>query len=118
MPIHFGTDGWRAVISDEFTFANLRLVARAMAEYFLASAKEERSTVIVGYDSRAKALPEWLMDWTRTGKALRSTDAGCPLHLFSKPFPAGTVSLPGNTMVPGVGAMYVIGVIPQAATKD
>jgi alpha-D-glucose phosphate-specific phosphoglucomutase len=52
MPIHFGTDGWRAVISDEFTFANLRLVARAIAQYFLASAKEQGSRVVVGYDSR------------------------------------------------------------------
>ncbi|MBK7318304.1 hypothetical protein [Candidatus Villigracilis affinis] len=28
MPIHFGTDGWRAVISDSFTFDNLRIVTR------------------------------------------------------------------------------------------
>ena len=27
MTVKFGTDGWRAVISEEFTFANLRLVA-------------------------------------------------------------------------------------------
>jgi alpha-D-glucose phosphate-specific phosphoglucomutase len=32
MTIQFGTDGWRAVISDEFTFANVRLVAQAIAE--------------------------------------------------------------------------------------
>ena len=32
MPIHFGTDGWRAVISDSFTFANLRMVAQAIAD--------------------------------------------------------------------------------------
>jgi phosphomannomutase len=32
MPIHFGTDGWRAVISDTFTFSNLRLVAQAIAD--------------------------------------------------------------------------------------
>jgi phosphomannomutase len=32
MPIHFGTDGWRAVISDTFTFHNLRLVAQAIAD--------------------------------------------------------------------------------------
>jgi phosphomannomutase len=33
MPIKFGTDGWRAVISDEFTFTNLRHVAKAIADY-------------------------------------------------------------------------------------
>ena len=32
MPIHFGTDGWRAVISDTFTFHNLRLVSQAIAD--------------------------------------------------------------------------------------
>ncbi len=32
MPIHFGTDGWRAVISDTFTFHNLRLVTQAIAD--------------------------------------------------------------------------------------
>jgi phosphomannomutase len=32
MPIHFGTDGWRAVISDSFTFDNLRMVAQAIAD--------------------------------------------------------------------------------------
>lgn len=51
MSIHFGTDGWRAVISDTFTFANLRLVAQAIADYVL----EENSTnpsVVVGFDTR------------------------------------------------------------------
>ncbi len=32
MTIHFGTDGWRAVISDTFTFTNLRLVTQAIAD--------------------------------------------------------------------------------------
>jgi alpha-D-glucose phosphate-specific phosphoglucomutase len=32
MPISFGTDGWRAVISDTFTFHNLRMVAQAIAD--------------------------------------------------------------------------------------
>ena len=36
MPIHFGTDGWRAVISDTFTFFNLRLVTQAIADALLA----------------------------------------------------------------------------------
>ncbi len=36
MTIHFGTDGWRAVISDEFTFENVRRVAQAIAEKTLA----------------------------------------------------------------------------------
>ena len=32
MTIHFGTDGWRAVISDTFTFTNLRQVTQAISD--------------------------------------------------------------------------------------
>ena len=32
MPVHFGTDGWRAVISETFTFHNLRMVTQAIAD--------------------------------------------------------------------------------------
>ncbi len=32
MTIHFGTDGWRAVISDTFTFTNLRMLSQAIAD--------------------------------------------------------------------------------------
>ena len=32
-PIKFGTDGWRAIIADDFTFANVRRVAEAIAAY-------------------------------------------------------------------------------------
>ena len=31
--IKFGTDGWRAVIADEFTFNNVRICAQAVANY-------------------------------------------------------------------------------------
>ncbi len=50
-PISFGTDGWRAVIGDEFTFANVDLLARGFGEWFLASHYSERP-VLVGYDTR------------------------------------------------------------------
>jgi len=51
MPIKFGTDGWRAVISDEFTFANVRLVAQAIANY-IHNHKQDGKKLIVGYDPR------------------------------------------------------------------
>src|SRR5580693_10668071 len=47
-PIRFGTDGWRAVVADDFTYANVRAVAQGVASY-LAS---ETRPVIVGHDSR------------------------------------------------------------------
>ena len=61
MAIHFGTDGWRAVISDEFTFDNVRKVAQAIAEKTLADwnaapssngATHERPSLVVGFDTR------------------------------------------------------------------
>ncbi len=61
MPIHFGTDGWRAVISDTFTFHNLRLVAQAIADAVnsdswlngtrLSSSIDPRK-MVVGFDTR------------------------------------------------------------------
>ncbi|MBL8133950.1 MAG: phosphoglucomutase/phosphomannomutase family protein [Anaerolineae bacterium] len=51
--IRFGTDGWRAVIADTFTFANLRQVSQAVADYVnKAHTGSEPPQVIVGYDTR------------------------------------------------------------------
>jgi alpha-D-glucose phosphate-specific phosphoglucomutase len=52
MTIRFGTDGWRAVISDTFTFANLQLVAQAIADYVLDQANTDAPEVVVGFDTR------------------------------------------------------------------
>jgi phosphomannomutase len=49
--IHFGTDGWRAIIADQFTFENVRLCAQATARYFRESGLADRG-VVVGYDTR------------------------------------------------------------------
>jgi alpha-D-glucose phosphate-specific phosphoglucomutase len=52
MTIKFGTDGWRAVISDTFTFNNLRLVAQAIADAILAEHHDGEAEVVIGYDTR------------------------------------------------------------------
>ncbi len=52
MTIKFGTDGWRAVISDTFTFNNLRLVAQAIADMILESDGNDGLEVVIGYDTR------------------------------------------------------------------
>ena len=52
MTIKFGTDGWRAVISDTFTFANLQLVAQAIADYVLDQTGTPHPEVVVGFDTR------------------------------------------------------------------
>lgn len=51
MSIKFGTDGWRAVISDTFTFANLRLVAQAIAD-FIHEENPTNPSAVVGFDTR------------------------------------------------------------------
>ena len=49
-PIKFGTSGWRGVIADEFTFANVRLAVTAIAEH--VRTKTKQPTILVGYDTR------------------------------------------------------------------
>jgi phosphomannomutase len=49
--IKFGTDGWRGIIADDFTFDNVRRVAGAIAAYVLKHEDAKRG-VIVGYDTR------------------------------------------------------------------
>jgi alpha-D-glucose phosphate-specific phosphoglucomutase len=50
-PIKFGTDGWRGIIADDFTFDNVRICAQAVADYLNNSGLAERGLVI-GYDTR------------------------------------------------------------------
>jgi phosphomannomutase len=61
MPINFGTDGWRAVISDTFTFYNLRQVTQAIADAVVSpswnngvskQSENEELKMVVGFDTR------------------------------------------------------------------
>jgi len=53
MNIKFGTDGWRAVIAEEFTFHNLARVAQATADYWTNQpVPGTEKKIIVGYDRR------------------------------------------------------------------
>jgi len=49
-PIKFGTSGWRGLIADDFTFANVRLAVNAIAEH--AKAKTPQPKILVAYDPR------------------------------------------------------------------
>src|SRR5208282_6005649 len=49
--IKFGTDGWRGIIADDFTFDNVRRVAGAIASYILKY-EDAQHGVIIGYDTR------------------------------------------------------------------
>ena len=78
-PIHFGTDGWRAVIGDDFTYANLRRVADAAGRVFAAD--HPGGTIVIGFDTRfeapafAAAAAEVLASH---GLRVRVSDAYCP----------------------------------------
>jgi len=50
-PIKFGTDGWRAIIAEDFTFENVRYCAQGMADY-LKQAKLAGRGIVIGYDTR------------------------------------------------------------------
>ena len=50
-PIKFGTDGWRAIIAEEYTFENVRAAAQGVASYLLSQGNAERG-LVVGYDTR------------------------------------------------------------------
>jgi phosphomannomutase len=62
MTIHFGTDGWRGVISDTFTFHNLRLISQAIADAVASEdwlngetetfGQVDRRRMVVGFDTR------------------------------------------------------------------
>lgn len=52
--INFGTDGWRGIIAADFTFRNVRAVARAVAQYLRRN--EPGKGCLIGYDNRFLAL--------------------------------------------------------------
>jgi phosphomannomutase len=81
--IHFGTDGWRAVISDEFTFANVRHVAQAVAD---SDPRYREKGMIVGFDTR------FLSDRyaVEVARVLAANDI--PVHLTTADAPTPVVS--------------------------
>ncbi len=95
MTIHFGTDGWRAVISDTFTFANLRLVTQAIADaiasgQWLANghrpATVDPTRMVVGFDTR------FLSDRYAVEAARVLAANGFHVHLTSADVPTPALS--------------------------
>ena len=50
--IKFGTDGWRARIAEDYTFANVEIVSQALADYIKAHNTNGQPAMLVGYDRR------------------------------------------------------------------
>jgi len=97
--IKFGTDGWRAVIAEDFTFANVERVAQATADYWAAgplSGSEKR--VIVGYDRR------FLSDQfaRRTAEVFAANDFDVVLTSRPTPTPAVSYAVKTRNAIGGV----------------
>jgi alpha-D-glucose phosphate-specific phosphoglucomutase len=84
--IRFGTDGWRGIIAEDFTFANARLVAAAIARYVVRS-EDARKGVIIGYDHR------FTSGEVAASVAETIVATGTPVWLADKPCPTPAVSL-------------------------
>src|SRR5246127_134057 len=84
--IRFGTDGWRGIIGEDFTVANARIVAHAIARYVVRG-EDARKGVLVGYDHRfaSDRIAETVAE------AISST--GTPVWLADKPCPTPAISL-------------------------
>lgn len=52
MNIRFGTSGWRAIIADEFTFDNVRLVTESVCQYLKEAFDNPNQILLIGHDSR------------------------------------------------------------------
>jgi len=84
--IRFGTAGWRAIIAQDFTFQNVRIVAQSIADY-LKSEKLHHRQLIVGYDSRF--LSE---DFARTATEVLTAN-GIQVVLCDKYAPTPAIAL-------------------------
>ncbi len=89
MGIKFGTDGWRGIIADDFTFENVGNVAQAIADYVLEEAgnKKIKPDLVVGYDNR------FLAEKFASSIAEVLSKNGINAALGSSPAPTPAVSL-------------------------
>jgi phosphomannomutase len=84
--LKFGTDGWRGIIADEFTFENARVVAQAIARYVVRG-EDPRKGVLVGYDHR------FASDSVAAAVSEVISSTGTPVFLADKPCPTPAISL-------------------------
>ena len=83
--IRFGTDGWRGILAEDFTFANARIVAHAIARYVVRG-EDARKGVMIGYDHRfaSDRIAETCAEVIgATGTPVWVTDKPCPTPAIS-----------------------------------
>ena len=87
MTIRFGTDGWRGVIADDCTFAEIRRIAAATARFYASDpGPGDRTRVVIGHDPRFLS-PEF----ARTAAEVFA-DAGIDVLLSDRAVPTPAVS--------------------------
>ncbi len=84
-PIKFGTDGWRGVIADDFTFSNVARCSQGLADYLRAEGSAGRG-LVVGYDTRFASR-----EFAETVASVMSGN-GIAVHLCREPAPTPVVS--------------------------
>lgn len=84
-PVKFGTDGWRGIIADDFTYANVRVAVSAIAHYVLKH-EDASKGVCIGYDTRFGS-PQF----ARLAAEVLSA-AGIPVQLASDVTPTPALS--------------------------
>ncbi len=83
--IQFGTDGWRGIIAEDYTYANVAKVCTAIAHYVVRAEKPENG-ILIGYDTRfgserfARVAAEAV---SRTGIPVWLADAASPTPAIS-----------------------------------
>ncbi len=83
--IKFGTDGWRGVIADDYTFENVRRVGNAIA-YYVHENEDAAKGLVVGYDTRfsSRAFAESISEVLATsGIAVHLSDDYTPTPALS-----------------------------------
>ncbi|MDO8717167.1 MAG: phosphoglucomutase/phosphomannomutase family protein, partial [Dehalococcoidales bacterium] len=98
-PIKFGTDGWRAIIAQDFTFDNVRVCAQATAEYLKESGLAGRG-LIIGYDTRFASED--------FAAACAEVVAGNGIKVFLCPKSAPTPVISFGTLVRKAGGAIII----------
>lgn len=83
--IIFGTDGWRGVIAEDFTFENVRRCAQGMARYLIATKQTTRG-LVVGYDTRFES------DLFAQAVAEVVAAHGIKVYLVDRPTPTPVIS--------------------------
>ena len=109
MAIKFGTDGWRGIMGEDYTFANVRLCAQGTAELMGEQGLATRG-LLIGYDTRSNS------EDFAAAVAEVSTANGVVTFLCDKAAPTPTVAY--NVVARNAGGGVIITASPQSGPME